>query len=243
VILLQFFRALSVQNGIVPTLLVEGSDMQTENQREAQRRYRERHRETLNEKARIRNASRSKEYTREANRKWRERHPEEVKRRNAEWREANNAKHRADARRWQIENPERFRENQQRWKSENPKYSQQYYQSTEQRRMTINLRACLRSALLGCQSGQRRARPWRSDSKIGQLVACAKAALIAHIEAQFQPGMSWENYGRGGWEIDYIIPCAAFDLIEPAQQRACFHYTNLRPLWRIDNLRRPKGRA
>ena len=54
-----------------------------------------------------------------------------------------------------------------------------------------------------------------------------------HLASQFQPGMSWENHGE--WEIDHIRPCASFDLADPAQQRECFHYTNLQPLWRREN--------
>lgn len=59
-----------------------------------------------------------------------------------------------------------------------------------------------------------------------------------HLEAQFRPGMTWANHGRGPdrWHIDHIKPCAAFDLTDPAQQRACFHWTNLQPLWETENL-------
>jgi hypothetical protein len=52
--------------------------------------------------------------------------------------------------------------------------------------------------------------------------------------------MSWENYGRKGWEIDHVRPCASFDLTRHEEVLACFHYTNLRPLWSVDNKR--KGR-
>lgn len=70
------------------------------------------------------------------------------------------------------------------------------------------------------------------------LVGCSIAQLKQHLEKQFQPGMSWDTCGENGWEIDHIRPCASFDLKDPEQQKACFHYTNLQPLWAIDNRRK-----
>lgn len=67
------------------------------------------------------------------------------------------------------------------------------------------------------------------------LIGCTWDELKAHLEAQFLPGMTWENHGRHGWHIDHIRPCAAFDFSDPKQQRACFHFTNLQPLWWADN--------
>lgn len=60
--------------------------------------------------------------------------------------------------------------------------------------------------------------------------------LRKHIESQFLPGMSWDNHGRFGWHIDHIIPCASFNLRDPDEQKKCFHYTNLRPMWWRDNI-------
>lgn len=68
------------------------------------------------------------------------------------------------------------------------------------------------------------------------LIGCSMPKLILHLESQFQEGMTWENYGR--WHIDHIKPCASFDLSDDKQQKECFHYTNLQPLWAIDNLRK-----
>jgi len=61
-----------------------------------------------------------------------------------------------------------------------------------------------------------------------------------HLETQFTKGMSWENHGRFGWHIDHIKPCCSFDLSDPEEQKKCFHYTNLQPLWWQDNLRKAK---
>lgn len=68
------------------------------------------------------------------------------------------------------------------------------------------------------------------------LVGCSVIQLIAHLEAQFQPGMSWDNYGFRGWHIDHKRPCASFDLSKESERRQCFHYSNLQPLWWRDNI-------
>ncbi len=73
-----------------------------------------------------------------------------------------------------------------------------------------------------------------------KLLGCTREQFRAHLEKQFLPGMTWENYGRDGWTIDHIIPCAQFDLSIPDSQKVCFHYTNLQPLWHIDNIKKGK---
>ena len=68
--------------------------------------------------------------------------------------------------------------------------------------------------------------------------------LKQYLEKQFTKGMSWDNYGNPNgdhtscWHIDHIKPCASFDLTQEDQQKECFHYTNLQPLWAIDNLKK-----
>lgn len=58
--------------------------------------------------------------------------------------------------------------------------------------------------------------------------------VINHLVCQFKEGMTLDNYGE--WHIDHIIPCSAFNLLDVAEQKKCFHYTNLQPLWAKENI-------
>ena len=78
---------------------------------------------------------------------------------------------------------------------------------------------------------------WRKPGFAISLSGCTTEQLRAHLERQFYTRMSWANYGRA-WHIDHIVPCSAFDLTNPEQQRQCFHFSNLRPLWARANLRK-----
>jgi hypothetical protein len=72
-------------------------------------------------------------------------------------------------------------------------------------------------------------------TKTVDLLGCSIAEFKEHIEKQWAVNMSWGNYGRRGWHIDHIIPCIAFDLTKQEEQIKCFHYTNLQPLWALEN--------
>ena len=70
------------------------------------------------------------------------------------------------------------------------------------------------------------------------LIGCSSEFLRNHLKSQFTEGMTWENYGYYGWHIDHIKPCASFDLSDIEQQKLCFHYSNLQPLWAKDNMKK-----
>jgi len=94
-------------------------------------------------------------------------------------------------------------------------------------RISLNLRNSLKQAL--------RARGIRKRTTIDVLCGCSRSELKIHIESLFADGMTWENYGINGWHIDHIKPVAAFRLTDLEQQKACFCYKNLQPLWAADN--------
>ena len=78
---------------------------------------------------------------------------------------------------------------------------------------------------------------FKSESTI-ELVGASIPFVKKWIESKFKPGMSWGNHGqgKGKWHIDHIRPCASFDLTDLGQQKECFNYSNLQPLWEEDNL-------
>lgn len=77
----------------------------------------------------------------------------------------------------------------------------------------------------------------RRNSKRGkslELLGCSIEFLKRHLEKQFLPGMTWDNYGSE-WEIDHIVPCSLFDMSDKWHQFVCFNWRNLQPLWTKDN--------
>jgi hypothetical protein len=59
--------------------------------------------------------------------------------------------------------------------------------------------------------------------------------LVNHLESKFSEGMTWDNYGRGGWHIDHIRPLASFDKEDPEWLIKAFSLDNLQPLYESDN--------
>jgi hypothetical protein len=74
------------------------------------------------------------------------------------------------------------------------------------------------------------ARNSKSDSTI-KLLGCSIEDFKLYLSSKFTNRMNWENYGINGWHIDHIIPCSSFNFSDLEQQKKCFHYTNLQPLW------------
>lgn len=71
-------------------------------------------------------------------------------------------------------------------------------------------------------------------SKTFDILGCTSREFYEHIESQFLKGMNWDN--RKLWHIDHIIPISLAKTEEEVIKLN--HYTNLRPLWAIDNIRK-----
>ena len=71
-------------------------------------------------------------------------------------------------------------------------------------------------------------------------LGCTADDFVQHLQKQYEHGMHDGNYGcgEGQWSIDHIRPCASIDLRDEAQRLACFHFSNARPMWHIDNMKK-----
>lgn len=69
------------------------------------------------------------------------------------------------------------------------------------------------------------------------LIGCTSEQLKLHLESQFKKWMTWNNYGIK-WHVDHITPCSTFDHTDKDQVRRCWHYSNLRPLCAIENIKK-----
>lgn len=114
-------------------------------------------------------------------------------------------------------------------------HSRQNWKAKERRRKEspeLRLLANLRARLKGILAPGSKNRVRTSS-----LTGCTRQELRSHLESKFLPGMGWHNYGSA-WHMDHVKPCTSFNLTDLSQQRACFHYTNLQPLW--DEINREK---
>lgn len=96
--------------------------------------------------------------------------------------------------------------------------------------LNVRIKTILRHRLYSALRGKNK------SARTLELLGCSIEFLREHLEAQFVAGMTWANYGK--WHVDHIRPVASFDFTDPQQQRECFHWTNLQPLWASDNIKK-----
>lgn len=70
-----------------------------------------------------------------------------------------------------------------------------------------------------------------------ELLGCTIEEYKKYLESLFSPDMNWNNY-KVLWEIDHIVEISKFDLTIEENKYKCFHYTNTRPLYKIENRNR-----
>jgi len=178
----------------------------------------------------------------EANRaraaKWYANNPDKAREARARWRKNNPYKARAHYAKWKAANPEKEREygakRRANHASEINEYRAKYV--ADRRAKDYNFRI-MRNVQAAVGSAFRKKR-YSKGSHTEELLGCSIEYLCQYLESQFVDGMTWNNYGVRGWHIDHIIPLSYFDFSDLGQQKRAWHYTNLRPMWAGDNIRK-----
>lgn len=149
-----------------------------------------------------------------------------------EYHEAHRGEEHSYSKEYRSVNSEKVKASQQKWRETHRELHRQRsneYQKKRRRedpifRLRMNLSRRISRAL-----GR-----GNKDRHTAELIECSISELRQHLESKFKQGMSWSNYGE--WHIDHIRPCSSFDLADAEQQKICFNWRNLQPLWAKENL-------
>lgn len=150
-------------------------------------------------------------------------------------RDADPEKYAARDRLQYLKNRERRIQQANKWAMSNPERKREIAKGVNKRQRlnpTFRLRCAMSAYINWCLHRKKNGMSWEG------LVGYSLNDLVAHLERQFQRGMSWKNYGQKGWHIDHIIPASSFTYDDPKDEqfKACWALTNLRPMWAGENI-------
>ena len=161
------------------------------------------------------------EKNREAQRKYRAKNPEKTREASRKWQRANPERVRTLRRKWRAENVERVRRIRRNWKK--------HKRATDPNwKLAENMRSAMYIALKG-------------EKKLAatmKIIGCTSEGLWRHLEScsSWEPWMTRENYGVGGWDVDHIIAISKWDYKCPLQFALCWDKSNLQPMEHIANI-------
>lgn len=200
-----------------------------------------------------------------ANKRWRENNKEYLKAYNLEYRSNNKEKIAKQKKDKKLEDLEAFSRSRRQYYQDNKAHMQEmdkkrYYRNFKRRRETRNkqsreLRAKRKkekkpsSEAIRCKYdyayllyrrlyksayGGLRKLGLTVPNNVMVLIGCTRVQFKEYFESKFTDDMSWTRINE--IHIDHIRPVISFDLRDIMQLKACFHYTNLQPLWAKDNI-------
>ena len=125
---------------------------------------------------------------------------------------------------WRKNNPEKAKENKELYKPRRNQRARDKRATDPSHKIRVNLGSRICKAV----------KHGHKSAKTMDLIGCTIEELKQHLQGKFEDGMTFDNYGE--WHIDHITPCIAFNLLDPEEQRKCFNWENLQPLWAKDNM-------
>jgi hypothetical protein len=172
-----------------------------------------------------------------SDRKWHAANREKAAEKNRKYREANAEKIAERTRKYRAANAEKILERDRKYREANPELVRSNARTRDKRRhakwksdpiyqMARRVRGRMHTAL--------REKGFSKESKTAKTLGCSWKQFTKHIESQFTDGMSWDN--KSEWHLDHVVPLSCATTIEGLEKLS--HYTNIRPLWAAENLRK-----
>lgn len=116
------------------------------------------------------------------------------------------------------------------WRSRNKERMRNYYKNKYYNDPLYRLRDSISKSIRHGFNAVRN----KKQSKTVDILGCSFHDLKFYIESKFECGMTWDN--KGTWHLDHIIPQSFART--PEEVILLNHYTNLQPLWGVDNLKK-----
>ncbi len=155
------------------------------------------------------------------------RHRSERKKQSSDYQKANREKCNLYKKEWAKRNISRVKAARRKWLKKNPNYQLNWVLNKRRNDAGFRILCALRRRLYDAKLRK----SWSKNST--QLLGCSLEDFRIYLESKFEPEMSWNNYGD--WHIDHIVPCALFDLTREDHRKRCFHFSNLQPMFAIEN--------
>lgn len=166
----------------------------------------------------------NKEHIKQKNQEYFAKNKEELLLKNKAYREANKDTIFLQRQQYRQKNQEHIKQKQQEYKPRRALLVRLKRQTDVGFRLEQNMRTRMHYAL----------RSLTMSKTLMIQMHCNISILTKWLEFQFDKNMTWDNMGTY-WEVDHILPIAAFDLTQPYDREVCFNWTNLQPLEKTEN--------
>jgi hypothetical protein len=156
-------------------------------------------------------------------------HSEEFKKYNKEYRLKNSTK----IKEYQCKYDKVYRQkNAEKIKIKRRKYKSEWEKNKKRIDPNYKLNSSMARSIRMSLKGKKNGQHWEN------IVGYSLDNLKKHLERQFKDGMTWDNYGRGGWHIDHKIPISIFNIdgIKSKGFKKCWALENLQPMWEKENI-------
>ena len=174
-----------------------------------------------------------KNHCKECCKKYNTQNREKINKRQKEYYQQNKETAKKYYKEYYQQNKERIKEYHRNRREINGEYYKEYKRERYHNDPTYRLRHLVSKAVRNALSNNNGSKEGNST---WDALPYTPQQLREHLEAQFEEGMSWDNYGD--WHIDHIYPQSKlpYESMDDENLKIAWSLKNLRPLWAAENL-------